>query len=460
MLKQSFEKYGPLAVFVFMSVILLWQNIDKSQWRTNDVLRSDVDIYHTYLPATIVNNDPFFELEEAEKNHRYRTHPSPIGRNAVKMSMGVAIVNSPFYYLGHLYALSDDNYLANGYSEPYQLAISLSSVFYTLVGLVFLWLFLKRTFSRRTSLLTVFILLFGTNLYFYAYYETGLSHPITFFLLSALLNMTQNWLTRKRVLTSFLMGVVLGLIVIVRPINILFILPILIIFKDKEIGWSAYLKKLFLPFSYVLLVVLGGLLTVLPQLIFWKIQTGSLIYYSYNDEGFFWSKPHIWEGLFSFRKGWFIYTPIMLLALFGMVRLYKIKKMYFWGITVFLPLFLYVTFSWWCWWYGGSFGARTLIDILPFMALPLAGLIDWIVENKRRSLILILPVCLVYINLYQTWQYSQNYIHYDAMTYEGYKTIFLKHYTPDDYWQKLILPDYENAKKFGVEKDVIPLVAE
>ncbi|WP_159038330.1 glycosyltransferase family 39 protein [Brumimicrobium mesophilum] len=454
------KKYGPFVVFAFLSLVLLWQNIDRSQWKSKNILRSDVDIYHTYLPAAIVNNDPFFEIKDGEKNRRYRVHESPIGRNAVKMSMGVAMMNLPFYYAGHLYALSSNHYEADGFSEPYQLAISLSSVFYTLMGLIFIWLILKRSFSRLSSLLTVLIIIFGTNLYFYAFYETGLSHPITFFLLSALLYMVQNWLKKKRIGISFLMGAALGLIVVVRPINILFILPILIIFKDQSLVWSAYFKKLFTPFSHVLLVVLGGVLSILPQLIFWKIQTGSLIYYSYNDEGFFWSNPHVWEGLFSFRKGWFIYTPLMFFALFGMFRLYKVQKMYFWALTIFLPIFLYVTFSWWCWWYGGSFGARTLVDILPFMAFPLAGLIEWILKNKRRSLIMILPLYLVYVSLYQSWQYSHKIIHYDSMTYEGYKMVFMKHYTPDKYWNKLIIPDYENAKKYGEEKVFVPLVSD
>ncbi|HZH85953.1 MAG TPA: hypothetical protein VFD77_01465 [Brumimicrobium sp.] len=455
---QKLKKKIPLIAFALLTFVLIWQNINQSPWREKNILQSDVDIYYTYLPAAFINKDPFFELQDPIKTTKYRIHETPIGRNAVKTSMGVAIMDLPFFLLGHLYANFDDEYKADGYSEPYQLAISFSSVFYTIMGLLFLWLFLKNTFSRLASILTILFIGLGTNLYFYAFYETGLSHPISFFLLSSLLYMVQNWLNRKTVLTSFLIGVVLGLIVLVRPINILFILPIIILFKDQELNWRAYLKNLFLPISYLLVVVLGGIILFLPQFIFWKIQTGNILYYTYGDEGFFWSNPHILEGLFSFRKGWFIYTPLMFFALFGIVRLYKIQKMYFWAITIFLPIFIYVTFSWWCWWYGGGFGARTLVDILPFMALPLASLIEWIISNKRRSLLLLIPFYLVYLNLYQSWQYSRNIIHYDSMTYEGYKTVFLKHYPPDKYWQKLRIPDYENAKKYGVEKVSIPLV--
>ena len=458
MTKQNFKKYGSVAILALMSLILLWQNIENAPWKKQRIIRSDVSIYYTYLPATIINNDPFFELKDTLNSGKYRVRTSEIGRNSVKMSMGVAFMDLPFFYVGHLYALSSDKYEADGYSEPYHLAISISSAFYTIMGFIFLWLVLKRTFTELASLLTVILIVFGTNLYLYSVYETGMSHPITFFLLSALLYLVQNWLNRKRIWKSFLIGILLGLIVLVRPINILFILPIIILLKNRHLSWVAYFKTLFLPFSYVIPVLLGGILIILPQLIFWKFQTGSILSYSYGKEGFFWMNPHVWEVLFSFRKGWFIYTPLMFFALFGMVRLFKIQRMYFWAIIIFLPIFFYVTFSWWCWWYGGSFGARTLIDILPFMAIPLAALIDWMLGSKWRYALLLIPFLLMRVNLFQSWQYAKGILHFDSMTWEGYKTIFFKDYTTNHYWRLLQEPDYSGAVNNGVEKELYPVV--
>lgn len=458
MTKQKIKTFGSIAVLALMSLILLWQNISNSAWRKTDVIRSDVATYYTYLPATFINNDPFFE--DSLKSGHYRTHTSEIGRNAVKMSMGVAFMDLPFFFAGHLYALSCDKYEANGYSAPYHLAISLSSFFYTVLGMIFLWLVLKRTFSEITSLITVLLIAVGTNLYYYTVYETGYSHNITFFLLSALLFLVHYWLKQKRIWTSFVLGILLGLVVLVRPINILFILPLVIMFKNQELSWNSYFKQLILPWNHLLVLVLGGLLIVLPQLFFWKIQTGGFFSYSYGDEGFFFMNPHIWEGLFSFRKGWFIYTPLMFFALFGMFRLYKIQRMTFWAISAFLPLFWYVTYSWWSWWYGGSFGARTMIDILPFMAFPLASLVAWILQNKWRYTIFLVPIFFIYVNLYQSWQYSKKIIHFDSMTFESYKMIFLKDKVSMKYWKTLRMPDGKNARKYGVEKESLPLASD
>lgn len=453
---RSFKKNISLILFILVAFVFIWQNISKSLWRDQKVLRIDAEIYYTYLPATFIHGNPLFEGVD-EHNTPFAVHSTSTGRNAVKMSMGVAILEIPFFLGGHLYAHLDPKYEPNGFSIPYHFAIALSSVVYTVLGMLLLGLFLRRKFSDLVAISTLILIGFGTNLYHYSIYETGMAHPVTFFLLSALLYMTDRWIVNKKVWRSLLIGVVLGLIILIRPINILFCIPFLFFLKKPEEEWKAHFKNLFLPFSHILLMALGAFLIVLPQLLFWKIQTGGFLYYSYREEGFFWLNSHVWQGLFSIRKGWFIYTPLMLFATLGLINLYKTRREYFLGTLIFLIPFLYVTFSWWCWWYGGGFGARTLIDILPIMAIPLAALLEWVFRKKFWNLLMIIPVLLIYLNLFQSWQYSKGYIHYDGMTWEGYKTVFLKDHTPYGYWEQLQRPDYDNALLTGDEKIFIPV---
>jgi hypothetical protein len=70
---------------------------------------------------------------------------------------------------------------------------------------------------------------------------------------------------------------------------------------------------------------------------------------------------------------------------------------------------------------------------------------------------MVIPLFFIYLNQYQSWQYSKGIIHFDAMTWEGYKTVFLRHYTPEGYWEQLKRPDYENAVRYGEEKTVSPV---
>ena len=60
-----------------------------------------------------------------------------------------------------------------------------------------------------------------------------------------------------------------------------------------------------------------------PQMIYWKEMTGRWLYFSYgSDERFFFGDPAIIKGLFSYRKGLFIYTPLLLFAFAGVISLW------------------------------------------------------------------------------------------------------------------------------------------
>ena len=69
------------------------------------------------------------------------------------------------------------------------------------------------------------------------------------------------------------------------------------------------------------------------QLGYWKYTSGKFIINPYGasnaGEGLELLNPHLLEVLFSFRKGWFIYTPLMLFTLVGFKELYKNNKVLF-----------------------------------------------------------------------------------------------------------------------------------
>jgi hypothetical protein len=189
-------------------------------------------------------------------------------------------------------------------------------------------------------------------------------------------------------------------------------------------------------------------------MIYWKMQTGQLFYYSYSDQGFFFLSSHITDGLFSFRKGWFIYTPIMTLAIAGMFFLPKYLKKATLAIPIFTALNIYIIFSWWSWWYGGSYGARPLIDSYALLAIPFAAFIEQSLKWPKAIKIFMLSVLAVLLahGVFQTFQYYYGAIHWDSMTKEAYIDSFGR-LKPSASFQHLISePDYESALKGEPEK--------
>jgi hypothetical protein len=121
------------------------------------------------------------------------------------------------------------------------------------------------------------------------------------------------------------------------------------------------------------------------------------------------------------------------------------------AFLVMLPLFVFVVFSWWCWWYGGSLGSRVMIDTYPFMAIGLGLIIKRALRSTlllKISLSFALLFCVV-LNLNQTWQYSLGMLHWDSMTKPAYQSIFLKDVPPTNFQELIKAPDYEAAKLNG-----------
>ena len=199
-------------------------------------------------------------------------------------------------------------------------------------------------------------------------------------------------------------------------------------------------------------MVAGLIIPWIPQFLYWKAVTGHFIYYSYAtvDSRFFFGAPHIAEILFSFRKGWFIYTPIMVFAFIGLVLPKNNLKGVRLPVSVYIILMIYVQASWWTWWFGGGFGSRVFIDTYGIMAIPLAAFINHTFKIRLRVLSLGLPGCLLLLmsyQVFQTFQYRYLSIHWEGMTWPAYRENFMKLRPHGKYWQLLSIPDSELARK-------------
>ena len=196
-------------------------------------------------------------------------------------------------------------------------------------------------------------------------------------------------------------------------------------------------------------IILG--LVILPQLFYWHLLTDHWVHYSYNDESFFWADPKVLKVFFSFRNGWLLYTPIMLTGLAGLFLLKKYAKPFAFIFPFTLIVAIYVISSWWCWWYGGTFGSRVFIDYYPMLAIGMGSLFTFFVSkfNSKRSIRIALGILafFVILNQFQTFQYTRGIIHYDSMTPQAYFKAFGRDRRPHNQEALLDHPDYEAAKK-------------
>ena len=197
-----------------------------STGRASEPIRSDGFSYYVYLPSWWLFHDP--TLAAVARDCCGGTYPDftaiirwPGTRRWVNAHpIGVALMQAPFFLVAD--ALSWwTNLSRDGFTLYYQHAVGIAGLAWTMAGLWVLAGVLARHFSRGVTTATLVALLFGTNLYHYATYDSFYSHSSSFFLVAALIDLTERWHgspTRRRTL---LLGAVAGLIVLVRHTNIL-----------------------------------------------------------------------------------------------------------------------------------------------------------------------------------------------------------------------------------------------
>ena len=101
--------------------------------------------YYQYLPAVFIHGDIGRQewLEGVDSLYQlsggtiYQVTELPNGNRAMKYFCGIAILQAPFFGIGHV-AAGISGAPQDGFSPPYQWAIALSPLVYCFIGLLLL----------------------------------------------------------------------------------------------------------------------------------------------------------------------------------------------------------------------------------------------------------------------------------------------------------------------------------
>lgn len=450
LLSASFH-FISLRTIVLISIFWLYSFNDYKRWTDYNPIQWDVLQYYSYLPATFYKHDLSFEFIKAEPadSHWRKLWVNPLdeGGSTIKMTMGLSILYLPFFIIAHFLA-GWLGYLQDGFSLPYQILLCLSPIVYAFIGLLFLRKMLLRYFDDLIVALTLFAITIGTNFWSGILLEPGMGHPYLFMLISLFLWLFLKWKDRPGLLLAASMGLLTGLIVLIRPTNILVLLiPLLLEVRSKE-EFHARILLLRSHLPQLAMAAICMFLIFIPQLMHWKHMSGHWLLYSYDKETFHFLKPHLLSGLFSYRKGWLLYTPLMLFALAGIFLLRRYARGISWLIYAFIPLNIWIVLSWWCWWYGGCFGMRPMIESYALLAFPLAAFAKLLLEKRSwfsHSLLGIILAGCLWLNIYQSNQYKTGLLHYDSMSRALYFDIFGNTNWPANYSDKMRPPTVKDG---------------
>jgi hypothetical protein len=459
-MKKPFSCFAFVIASIFLAFVVLIQ--PRYQLKgTEATLAWDVSGYYLYLPAIFIYKDvkqlAFLPgiVEKYQPSYAPdQAYASGAGTQIMKYSCGMAVLYLPFFLLAHVLA-GILGYPADGFSLPYQACVHWGSVLVAISGLWFLRKNLLRFFDDRTCGVTLFLIAIGTNFLNYSTYDAAMPHAQLFALLALLIHLTILWHERPTWQRSLGIGLCIGLSALIRPTELLFALVPLLWGLGSKGLFSAKWNLIKANPSHLALAVAATGAVGFLQLAYWQYVGDEWLVYSYQEQGFRFGNPHFSNVLFSYRKGWFVYTPLMLFAVGGGYFLAKKYWSLFLPTLVFFLLNLWIVCAWDIWWYGGGFGQRAMIQSYALLAFPLAAFIAWAHERSLTAW-LFAPLLLgcVVLNLFQTWQAHNGPFETEAMTKAYYWRIFGK-LKNDPYDRFLLDTNEEFSGKMGSPEELL-----
>jgi hypothetical protein len=405
------NRYSLLALLFLLFLFMGYERMHLgNQSKINHKVTTwDAFGYYMYLPSIVIYKDvkKLNWVKKVDSAYHltggvfYQSIKQESGNYTNKYLCGVAIMQTPFFLLGHYIA-----YLKNepqdGFSWPYQYAIIYGAIFWALLGFVVLRKVLLRYFSDQTTAITILLLGLCSNLIQYVSIDAAQSHIWIFTLYALMLWFTIKWHEKPKIIYASLIGLTCGLATISRPTELIMLLIPLLwdIHNKKEIStkWERIKQhKLHLIFC-----ILASLIGILPQLMYWKYTTGHFIF----DVGSKWYFLNPWfRVLFGPEKGWFLYTPIAVFMVWGLalMKKYPFKL----SVLTFCTLNLWIIIAWSDWRYGGSYSTRALVQSYPIFALSLACFIQIVEKHKKTFLLFGVGVLLMILNFYQLDIYNK-----------------------------------------------------
>lgn len=427
-----------IAIVIFGSKIFFPQT---------NIIAADNFGYYLHLPSRFIYDDPDLKGDWINIiNDKYNNTPtlyqlmqSPKGGLIDRFFCGMAILWTPAFFAGH-FAAGFLNYPTDGFSAPYQWALILYGAIFAIIGLFYLRKVLLKFFTDGVTAVTLLIMFLGTNLFFFTGIGNDVPHVYIFTLFAALIYYTIKWHEVQKWAYMLAIGIVAGLIIAVRPSEMI----VMAIPAFWGITSSESLKNKFnliwkYKFQVISAIVLAGLF-LLPQLLYYRIYAGEYFVNVYNDAAstLNLSNPRFGYVLFGFRKGWFIYSPLSLLTVLGLIFTWKYQRVYFWPVLIYLVVNIYIIASFTS---LVSYGWRAFIQSYAILALPLGSLVFAMAKLRKVGKIMVAVVLLPFfaLNIHQAWQVRMGIISGSRMTKEYYFRVIGKNRVTEDDRNALLL---------------------
>jgi len=339
----------------------------------------------------------------------HRPRPDPVtGRLPSNWSIGPALIWAPAYVLAHGISLAAQAMglpvRTDGYGGLYYLALALTTWVCGVAGLLLAFRLAARAVGERAAFWATLTIAAASPLLYYLHMAPSHSHSIT--VLTGALFLGAWWRHRDNATgrVHLLWGLLAGLMFLVRWNDALLLIPVLVAESRRLLrapaaddsrraaaggpetptaeGPRAPLgngrrARFFAWVRAMAIVSLGFVLVAWPQFAVWQYLHGRP-WVRHSVDTFQLTPAGLWGTLFSWNHGLFTWTPVVLLAVLGLLPLLRRDR----GLAgMALGLFAALLVSnctVYDWWAGTAFGQRRMISATVIYVLGLASFFVWV----------------------------------------------------------------------------------
>lgn len=354
-------------------------------------VRGDGNGYYAYVRSVVLDHDLDFRDEYAHADPKFRENLfkrgiTPRGYVDNPWAPGSAVLWLPFFLAGHIVALAANAAGAavavDGFSPPYRWAVATGTAAFTFAGLLLAFRIARDYVEPPAALAAVLGIWAASSLPVYMYFLPTLAEPNASFVVALLLYTWQRTRRGRGRWQWGLLGLLAGFSAAVKYETVVFAaVPALALFRARQQGDPAARPDA----GTAGVVALGFLAGALPHLVIKTILYGRPWISGYEENlSIILLKPHPIELLFSSLHGMFSWTPVLLVASLGLIRLAWRDREMLLAISVPCLALFYLASCWQSLGVGGSsFGNRLFVSATVVFVLGLALAVQWAVARVR-----------------------------------------------------------------------------
>lgn len=401
--KRAIAFSGLICVLVFLATIPL-PRVD------NHLIGSDGTSYYAIIRSLVIDHD-FDYTNDYQLLGVRASAPTSQGVPPNPFAIGAPLLWGPFFFAAHgislLLRAAGMSVPTDGTGYIYEASICLGSIIYASIGFTMLYSVARKLGSVLAALVATLAMWWATQALYYIIAEPSMSHAATLFTVALFLFLWYPPDPQRSPRRWLGIGLSIALVALTRwQDGVIILIPL------AEIAWWLYQQRISLgrAAQNAAACILAAAAGFLPQMLMWRAIYGAALTIPQGNDFFTWSNPQILPTLFSTRHGLLAWHPIFILALIGIVFLWKIDRSAAAAALFFFLCQLYINSAATRWWADDAFGGRRFTSAIPLLTLALAALVGACQRSQRRRLLFAALALLVVWNGLCFMQYRLGFV--------------------------------------------------